>query len=372
MLSVLCQKFLGKPFTGNVTEKKVLAIKVMTAIIDRYNMVAAEKNMPRSRYPTYYDLRSVSFDSIKRNVEMVYNMLVEINNIPIMKTARDVSWSNITIAAKTRIAWKDRNELWYYIQDGNDICVYANTEKIIERLNGGTSLELGYDDMPYELLVDNNLNTYPVTSYMLMGDDTYGLFGVRGSVIDSDWNTNVIEKLTTLTLQNWTNKNVTNMSWMFYNSTALTTLILRSFDTSKVTDMTAMFDGCTALETLDIRGFDTSKVTSMRWMIRDCTSLETLDIRGVDTSKVTDMYGMLRGCTALITLILGINFTVPTGYGEAEDTETDLAPSNECSITMNENVYNAFKLYDLATYTFSPNTWNANNGEVQTITVTPP
>ena len=36
------------------------------------------------------------------------------------------------------------------------------------------------------------------------------------------------------------NKNVTNMSYMFYNSKA-TTLDLSSFDTSNVTDMSNMF-----------------------------------------------------------------------------------------------------------------------------------
>ena len=55
--------------------------------------------------------------------------------------------------------------------------------------------------------------------------------------------------------------NVTNMSFMFYNSSA-TSLDLSNFDTSNVTNMNSMFNSSKAT-TLDLSSFDTSNVTSM-------------------------------------------------------------------------------------------------------------
>lgn len=62
------------------------------------------------------------------------------------------------------------------------------------------------------------------------------------------------------------NKMVTDMSYMFRNS-SVTTLDLSSFDTSNVTNMSYMFESSSAT-TLDLSNFDTSSVTNMRQMFR--------------------------------------------------------------------------------------------------------
>lgn len=62
------------------------------------------------------------------------------------------------------------------------------------------------------------------------------------------------------------NKSVTNMSYMFFGSSA-TTLDLSSFDTSNVTNMRYMFQVSRAT-TLDLSGFDTSNVTDMSYMFQ--------------------------------------------------------------------------------------------------------
>ena len=66
------------------------------------------------------------------------------------------------------------------------------------------------------------------------------------------------------------NKNVTNMSNMFYGSSAIT-LDLSIFDTSKVTNMSNMFYGSSAT-TLDLSIFDTSKVTNMSGMFQNSSA----------------------------------------------------------------------------------------------------
>ena len=91
------------------------------------------------------------------------------------------------------------------------------------------------------------------------------------------------------------NKNVTNMSYMFRDSSA-TTLDLSSFDTSNVNNMMGMFWGSKA-EELDLSSFDTSNVTVMYYMFYG-SSATTLNLSSFDTSKVTNMSYMFHNSSA--------------------------------------------------------------------------
>ena len=97
-------------------------------------------------------------------------------------------------------------------------------------------------------------------------------------------------------------ENVTNMSGMFWGSTALTTLDVSHFDTQNVTDMSYMFSDCSALTTLDVSNFNTQNVTNMYYMFSDCTALTTLDVSHFNTQNVTNISGMFSDCSALTTL----------------------------------------------------------------------
>ena len=97
-------------------------------------------------------------------------------------------------------------------------------------------------------------------------------------------------------------ENVTNMSGMFWGSTALTTLDVSHFDTQNVTDMSYMFSDCSALTTLDVSNFNTQNVTNMYYMFSDCTALTTLDVSHFNTQNVTNISGMFSDCHALTTL----------------------------------------------------------------------
>ena len=62
------------------------------------------------------------------------------------------------------------------------------------------------------------------------------------------------------------------MSWMFYNCTALTSLDLQHFNTKKVTDMYEMFSGCEALTTIDCN--TTWQCPESENMFAGCTKLK--------------------------------------------------------------------------------------------------
>ena len=67
---------------------------------------------------------------------------------------------------------------------------------------------------------------------------------------------------------------VTNMAWMFSESTKLTTIDLSGFNTAKVTDMRGMFSSCNMLTTIYVgSGWSTAAVTSSNSMFENCTSL---------------------------------------------------------------------------------------------------
>ena len=173
-----------------------------------------------------------------------------------LKVAKDAEFNTEIPELSVVTAWKkNEDDLWYYVLDGDeneyDICVYADTAAMTTRINGGTSLELDYEDMPYEALIDVTGKLWKVNKYTVKtGDNIFGLFGNRDG--DSNWNDNVVEKLRSLTIRDWTNKNVTDMERMFSNCSKLISLNLSNFDTNAVKNMKNMFSGCNNLTTLTI------------------------------------------------------------------------------------------------------------------------
>ena len=104
---------------------------------------------------------------------------------------------------------------------------------------------------------------------------------------------NSCSKLTTIPQLN-TSK-VTNMSYMFSNSTVTT---IPQLDTSKVTNMSNMFNHCSNLTT--IPQLDTSNCNNMSSMFASCNNLTT--IPHLDTSKVSNMSTMFTNCGKLTTI----------------------------------------------------------------------
>ena len=146
-------------------DNMVMTYHKLVSLIEQYNMMARDKGLPVKSIPVYSNnmncsLMIQSVTSTLKDIDKVKNIkenAEEIDKPP--KTARDVKFTEGIITELPNLAaWKEDGSLWYYIQDGDDICVYADTSAVITKMNGGTTLELDYSDMPYEVLVDKNGN----------------------------------------------------------------------------------------------------------------------------------------------------------------------------------------------------------------------
>ena len=115
--------------------------------------------------------------------------------------------------------------------------------------------------------------------------------------------TNLIE----LDLMNFSTKDITNMSCMFFQCTSLKDLKLSHYYTN-VNDMNCMFYGCVSLTNLDLSCFLTDNVLNMSRMFFGCKSLRNINLSSFNTQKVVDMYGMFCGCESLENLNL-LNFS---------------------------------------------------------------
>lgn len=101
-----------------------------------------------------------------------------------------------------------------------------------------------------------------------------------------------LTSLTSLDLTYLDTSSVTNMSYMFFNTSSINELNLSGIDTSKVTNMKAMFSGCIALTKLNVSSFNTVNVTSMVDMFANCQNITEIDLSNFKTPNVTDISGM--------------------------------------------------------------------------------
>ena len=90
-------------------------------------------------------------------------------------------------------------------------------------------------------------------------------------------------------------KEITNMSYMFYNCDQLLYLPdIDKMDTSNVTNMSNLFNGCKSLLSLpDISKWNTNDVKDMSFLFYQCKSLKSFpDISKWNTINVTNMESM--------------------------------------------------------------------------------
>lgn len=98
---------------------------------------------------------------------------------------------------------------------------------------------------------------------------------------------------------------VTDMSYMFYESSNLKNLDVSNWNTSKVKNMSSMFAKASGLTSLDVSRWDTSNVRNMLSMFRDASSLTSLDVSRWNTSQVTTTAYMFQNLRGLTTLDIG-------------------------------------------------------------------
>jgi surface protein len=111
-----------------------------------------------------------------------------------------------------------------------------------------------------------------------------------------------MSRLTSIDNLSFDTHNVTDMSYMFYDSHSLTELDLSNFDTSSVEDMKYMFAGCYSLTSLNISSFETSQVTDMYSMFRYDSALAEINVSDFVTSNVESFSNMFEGCSSLTSI----------------------------------------------------------------------
>ena len=121
--------------------------------------------------------------------------------------------------------------------------------------------------------------------------EKHGTYTVKTKLMCSDDKT----RLVLVACKN-VNRNITNVSHLFYGCESLISVDMSRFKTNNITDMSYMFYGCTALENLNMRGWDTSIVINMKYMFGACGKLKDLQISHFNVSNVTDMSYMFIGC----------------------------------------------------------------------------
>ena len=148
--------------------------------------------------------------------------------------------------------------------------------------------------------------------------------------------------LTSLDLSNFDTSKVTNMSDMFLNSSAKKITGLDKFDTSNVKYMSKMFSNSKA-ESLDLSSFNTEKVTDMREMFKWCQAENVKGLENIKTSKVTDMQSMFEHSSMKSLNLASFDTKLVTNmkrmFYYSQATSISLPPLNAENVTTMEDMF---------------------------------
>lgn len=114
-----------------------------------------------------------------------------------------------------------------------------------------------------------------------------------------------IKGLKELDLSNLDVRKVANATEIFHESKSIEKLNLSGWKNNSITDMSTLFVNMTSLKELNLTGFTTPNVTNMSYMFAGCESLEEVDLSSFDTSNVTDMSNMFDGTKKLSSIVFG-------------------------------------------------------------------
>ena len=197
--------------------------------------------------------------------------------------------------------------------DLNNI-VIANNEPTVK--NQCIRLGINNNTTIKSVVFDKSFNTYALTSLKGFFSGCSNLETISGldylntkNVTDMSYMFYDCIKLPSLNLSKFNTANVTDMSYMFSGCQKLPSLDLSKFNTANVTNMSNMFDDCNKLSSLTLsESFNTVNVTNMAEMFKNCRELSSLDISKFNTVKVKSMSSMYYGCNKLSSLTLSESF----------------------------------------------------------------
>ena len=192
--------------------------------------------------------------------------------------------------------------------------VIANNEPTVK--NQCIRLGINNNTTIKSVVFDKSFNTYALTSLKGFFSGCCNLETISGldylntkNVTDMSYMFYDCIKLPSLNLSKFNTANVTDMSYMFGGCQKLPSLDLSKFNTANVTNMSNMFDDCNKLSSLTLsESFNTVNVTNMAEMFKNCRELSSLDISKFNTAKVKYMSSMFYGCNKLSSLTLSESF----------------------------------------------------------------
>lgn len=190
---------------------------------------------------------------------------------------------------------KADNTTYFYIND----LARANIESIEY---------VKLSDMPVNTTTSNISSDNSVRLWYELNSDTnlYKVYigTLTGKVMppqDMKYMFSGLTNIAILDLSSIDTSSVTNMSYLFYNSSGsgLEELDLSGFNTENVTNYSSMFSGCSSIEYLDVSNFDTKGVTSLAQMFINLTALKRINLSNFKTDTITNMGSMFSGCGEL-------------------------------------------------------------------------
>ena len=114
-------------------------------------------------------------------------------------------------------------------------------------------------------------------------------------------------KASSIDLSDFDTSNVTDMSHMFWNTTATEIKGLEYLDTSNVENMGQMFRESNVTD-VDLSGFYAPKLWSMYYMFY-LSKIKNIDLSNLNTDKLTDIRGAFRNSGADVIDITGLNIS---------------------------------------------------------------
>ena len=166
------------------------------------------------------------------------------------------------------------------------------------------------------LLHDYNLNTWETDINLLYDEakeknkkflkenvDIY----VEGKKVKFDWKFKASkETKKIITVKFIFKKNITCLSFLFYQCKYLTEIDLSSFNTTNVPNMSYMFSDSGINNIIGLSSINTIKTNNMEYMFRNCMMLQSLNLF-FNCINVENMKGMFQNCYLLNSLNLNFN-----------------------------------------------------------------
>ena len=295
----------------------------------------------------YLSWENVEFDFLSRNITENITLYAKwkcvewyesygdsCKRISNWKTAILKKWSDFNKIIKSLAKWYDVTSEWT-----SDVLITKILREEEKKQWENTIISVENSEYPVYVWYENWAIKYFSEAWTIyMNEDSSDMF-------------TYLEKLRTISFEDFDTSKVTNMRRMFYLCKDLLKLNLESFDMSKVTNMADMFRWCSKLESLDIWWWDTNNVTSMNSMFNWCNSLKSLDIWWFDTSSVTDMSSMFQWCNSLTGLDLSSFVTTNVYYLNSMFYDASLLEKIYVSdrFRITNNLYSSYSMFYWAT-----------------------